>query len=122
MRPRRRRLRPLDAALPLPQSESQRPQRRNEEKDAPMATPASKHACVTRRTFLTCALATPAVMAGSRLASAADPVSVGMVNTISDAGFFVAEAKGYFKAAGIEGKFLPLTSAPALIPPPPSGD
>ena len=38
MRPRRRRLRPLDAALPLPQTESQRPQRRNEGKDAPMAT------------------------------------------------------------------------------------
>ena len=65
-----------------------------------MATTSSKHARVTRRTVLTCALATPAVMAGSRRASASDTVSVGMVNTISDAGFFVADAKGYFKAAG----------------------
>jgi hypothetical protein len=31
-------------------------------------------------------------VAGARRASAAEPVSVGMVNTISDAGFFVAEA------------------------------
>ena len=41
----------LDAALPSPRSESQRPQRRHEGKDAPMATTSSKHARVTRRTF-----------------------------------------------------------------------
>ena len=87
-----------------------------------MATTSSKHARVTRRTVLTCALATPAVMAGSRRAGASDPVSVGMVNTISDAGFFVAEAKGYFKAAGIDVTFSSFPSASGMIAPLASGD
>ena len=63
-----------------------------------------------------CALAAPAVVATSMRAGAVDQVSVGMVNTISDAGFFVAEAKGYFRAAGIEVKFLPFASATTMIP------
>ena len=87
-----------------------------------MATTSNKHARVTRRTVLTCALATPAVMAGSRRASASDTVSVGMVNTISDAGFFVAEAKGYFKAAGIDVTFSSFPSASGMIAPLASGD
>ena len=87
-----------------------------------MATTSNKHARVTRRTVLTCALATPAVMAGSRRAGASDPVSVGMVNTISDAGFFVAEAKGYFKAAGIDVTFSSFPSASGMIAPLASGD
>jgi NitT/TauT family transport system substrate-binding protein len=87
-----------------------------------MATTSTEHAYVTRRNFLTGALATPAVIAGPRVASAADPVSVGMVNTISDAGFFVAEAKGYFRAAGIEVKFSPFPSASGMIAPLASGD
>jgi NitT/TauT family transport system substrate-binding protein len=91
-------------------------------KDTPMATTSSSPARVTRRTFLSCTLAAPAVMAGSRFASAAEPVSVGMVNTISDAGFFVAEAKGYFKAAGIDVKFSPFPSASGMIAPLASGD
>jgi ABC-type nitrate/sulfonate/bicarbonate transport system substrate-binding protein len=71
---------------------------------------------MTRRTFTAGVLAAPIIVATSKRASAADTVSLGMVNTISDAGFFVAEAKGYFKAAGIEVKFLPFTSASAMIP------
>src|SRR3981189_3226248 len=77
---------------------------------------------VTRRKFLAAALAGPAIVATSRRSSAADAVSLGLVNTISDAGFFVAEAKGYFKAAGIEVNFLPFTSASAMIPALASGD
>src|SRR5712672_2633946 len=77
---------------------------------------------VTRRKFLVAALAAPAMVAASRRAGAAEAVSLGMVNTISDAGFFVAEAKGYFKAAGIEVKFLPFTSASAMIPALASGE
>jgi NitT/TauT family transport system substrate-binding protein len=61
-------------------------------------------------------------MAGSRRAGASDPVSVGMVNTISDAGFFVAEAKGYFKAAGIDVTFSSFPSASGMIAPLASGD
>ena len=77
----------------------------------PMATASTERTRLTRRNVLSCVLVAPAVVAGARGATAADPVSVGMVNTISDAGFFVAEAKGYFKAAGIDDKFsrrLPL--------------
>src|SRR5258708_4914397 len=77
---------------------------------------------VTRRRLLAGALAAPAIIAASRRASATEAVSLGIVNTISDAGFFVAEAKGYFKAAGIEVTFLPFTSASAMIPPLASGD
>src|SRR5882757_8418677 len=77
---------------------------------------------LTRRKFATGALAAPAIIAMSKRVSAAEAVSLGMVNTISDAGFFVAEAKGYFKAAGIEVKFLPFTSASAMIPALASGD
>ena len=53
-----------------------------------------------------CALVAPAVVAGARRASAAEPVSVGMVKTISDAGFFVAEAKG----PSASGMIAPLAS------------
>ena len=63
----------------------------------PMATASTERTRLTRRNVLRCALVAPAVVAGARRASAAEPVSVGMVNTISDAGFFVAEAKGYFQ-------------------------
>jgi NitT/TauT family transport system substrate-binding protein len=75
---------------------------------------------LTRRTFLAGAVAAPAVWA--RPASAAEAVALGMVNTISDAGFFVAEAKGYFKAADIEVKFLPFSSASGMIAPLASGE
>ena len=88
----------------------------------PMATASTERTRLTRRNVLRCALVAPAVVAGARRASAADPVSVGMVNTISDAGFFVAEAKGYFKAAGIDVKFSPFPSASGMIAPLASGD
>ena len=83
----------------------------------PMATVSTERTRLTRRNVLRCALVAPAVVAGARRASAAEPVSVGMVNTISDAGFFVAEAKGYFKAAGIAVKFSPFPSASGMIAP-----
>ena len=88
----------------------------------PMATVSTERTRLTRRNVLRCALVAPAVVAGARRASAAEPVSVGMVNTISDAGFFVAEAKGYFKAAGIAVKFSPFPSASGMIAPLASGD
>jgi NitT/TauT family transport system substrate-binding protein len=69
----------------------------------------------TRRAFLTAALAAPAILSLARRAGAAEPVSLGLVNTISDAGFFVADAKGYFAAEGIAVKFLPFTSASNMI-------
>ena len=58
----------------------------------------------------------------SRRAGAAEPVSVGLVNTIGDAGFFIAEARSYFAAEGIAVKFLPFTSASNMIAPLASGE
>jgi NitT/TauT family transport system substrate-binding protein len=85
-----------------------------------VAGASSGQARLTRRTFLAGALAAPAVWSSG--ASAAEAVALGMVNTISDAGFFVAEAKGYFKAAGIEVKFQPFSSASGMIAPLASGE
>jgi NMT1/THI5 like len=116
-----KRLRPLDAALPLPHSEVNAP-RSGDMREMPMATASAERTRLTRRNVLRCVLVAPAVVAGARRASAAEPVSVGMVNTISDAGFFVAEAKGYFKAAGIDVKFSPFPSASGMIAPLASGD
>jgi NitT/TauT family transport system substrate-binding protein len=64
---------------------------------------------ITRRQFAAGALAAPAILVMSRRAGAAEAVSLGMVNTISDAGFF-------------EVKFLPFTSASAMIPALASGE
>src|SRR5262249_62235843 len=75
---------------------------------------------LTRRSVLAGAVAAPAIL--SWRAAAAEPVSVGMVNTISDAGFFVAQAKGYFQAAGIEVTFQSFPSASNMIAPLASGD
>ena len=75
---------------------------------------------LTRRSVLAGAVVAPAIL--SWRAAAAEPVSVGMVNTISDAGFFVAQAKGYFQAAGIEVTFQSFPSASNMIAPLASGD
>jgi len=75
---------------------------------------------LTRRSVLLGTLAGPAMI--SRRAVAAEPVSVGMVNTISDAGFFVAQAKGHFNAVGIEVTFQSFTSGSNMIAPLASGE
>lgn len=46
-----------------------------------------------------------------------EPVTIGIVNTSSDAPFFIADKLGYFKAAGISAKMLPFDGAPKMIAP-----
>jgi NitT/TauT family transport system substrate-binding protein len=44
-------------------------------------------------------------------------INVGIANTSSDAGFFIAEAKGYFKDEGLTVKLIPFGSAAGMIAP-----
>lgn len=52
-------------------------------------------------------------------AQAADPVVVriGLVNASSDAGFFIADKKGYFKQEGIEVNFVAFDSGAKMVAP-----
>jgi NitT/TauT family transport system substrate-binding protein len=77
---------------------------------------------LTRRALVASTLAAPALLLPPRRSGAAEAVSVGLVNTISDAGFFIADARGYFAAEGIAVKFQPFTSASNMIAPLASGE
>src|ERR1700689_786468 len=50
-------------------------------------------------------------------ANAADKVTIGVVNSSSDIALFIADAKGYYKDAGIEVTFNSFDSAPKMIAP-----
>ena len=50
-------------------------------------------------------LAFAALALGLPAAALGQPLNVGVVGTSSDAPFFIADKKGYFKEAGIEVKF-----------------
>jgi NitT/TauT family transport system substrate-binding protein len=50
-------------------------------------------------------------------AAAADTVRVGIARTISDAGYYVAEALGFFRQEGIELNLTPFNSAAQMIAP-----
>lgn len=49
-------------------------------------------------------------------ARAADKVSVATVGNSSDAGFFIAEANGHFRAEGLEVAFIPFDTAQRMVP------
>ena len=49
-------------------------------------------------------------------AIAADKVSVATVGNSSDAGFFIADAKGHFKTEGLEVTFIPFDTAQRMLP------
>lgn len=53
--------------------------------------------------------------------AAAVTVNVGIANTSSDVGFFIADKKGYFRQEGIEAKFIDFQSAAKMIAPLASG-
>ncbi len=57
---------------------------------------------------LTLFLAAPAL--------AADKVSVATVGNSSDAGFFIAEANGHFRAEGLDVTFIPFDTAQRMLP------
>jgi NitT/TauT family transport system substrate-binding protein len=50
-------------------------------------------------------------------ALATEAVTIGIVNTSSDAPFFIAQKLGYFKEAGLAVKITPFPGAPAMIAP-----
>lgn len=47
----------------------------------------------------------------------AEPVKVGTTNVATDAGFFIAQQRGYFRQAGIEPELVPFSSAAEMIAP-----
>jgi len=55
----------------------------------------------------------PGAAAGAELA----PVSVGIANTSSDIGFFIADKRGYFRAQGIAVTLTPFGSAAQMVAP-----
>src|SRR5690242_14824060 len=55
--------------------------------------------------------------AGIPAAHAADRVAVGTVGTNSDAAFFIADAKGHFRAEGLEVSLTPFDGAARMIVP-----
>ena len=46
-----------------------------------------------------------------------EKVSIGITNAATDAGFFIADKKGYFRAGGIEVAMTPFASAAGMIAP-----
>ena len=77
---------------------------------------------VSRRGVVAGLLAAPALVAGLRRAAAAEPVAAGIVNTLSDVGFFVADAKGYFADEGLDVKLTSFRAAGAMMAPLGSGE
>ena len=77
---------------------------------------------VSRRAVSAGLLAAPALIAGWRRAAAAEPVAAGIVNTLSDVGFFVADAKGYFADEGLDVKLTSFRAAGAMMAPLGSGE
>ena len=61
-----------------------------------------------------CVLALAAAAAPS---FGADKVTIGIVNAVSDGGLFIAEAKGYFKEAGIEASFVEFDTGAKMVAP-----
>ena len=75
-----------------------------------------------RRPFVLRALVAALFAWNAAAASAADAVSVGTVGNSSDAGFFIAQAKGYFQAEGLDVKFIPFDGAQKMMTPLGVGD
>ena len=56
-----------------------------------------------------------ASIAAASKADAADKVTIGVTNSSSDIALFIADAKGYYKDAGIEVAFNSFDSAAKMI-------
>src|SRR5262249_57197427 len=59
------------------------------------------------------------IVAGAGLASsihAAEDVRVGIINATTDAPFFIADAKGYFKEEGLHVDFVSFDAAAKMVP------
>ena len=77
---------------------------------------------ISRRAALGGLLAAPALFGRPGRAGAGEPVAVGIVNTLSDVGFFVADAKGYFADEGLDVNLTTFRAAGAMISPLGSGE
>jgi NitT/TauT family transport system substrate-binding protein len=66
---------------------------------------------------LALALLSALVAHGHAAAQTLTPVTIGIANTASDVGFFIAQRKGYFRDAGITVNTLPFPSAVRMIAP-----
>ena len=62
------------------------------------------------------------MMAGAALAQPLTKVTVGVTNSATDVGFFIAHKKGYFRDEGIDAQFVVFDSAARMIAPLASGD
>jgi NitT/TauT family transport system substrate-binding protein len=62
-------------------------------------------------------LALVAALLAAAAAQAADKVSVAVVNASSDAALFIADAKGYYKAEGIEAEFVSFDTGAKMVAP-----
>ena len=62
-------------------------------------------------------LALGAALLAAAAAQAADKVSVAVVNASSDAALFIADAKGYYKAEGIEAEFVSFDTGAKMVAP-----
>src|SRR5271154_1416685 len=60
------------------------------------------------------AVAVGATVAGS--CRAEETVHIGIVNSTTDAPFFIAETKGYFKDEGLNAEFITFDSAAKMVP------
>ncbi len=69
---------------------------------------------ITRAGF---ALGAIGVTAGAAFAESAVKVSIGTTNSNSDAPFFIAEAKGYFRQQGLDVDLIPFDSAAKMVAP-----
>jgi NitT/TauT family transport system substrate-binding protein len=76
----------------------------------------SRSGCTVARRAVITGLAAFLLVVSSGAAFAVT-VTVGIANTSSDVGFFIADKKGYFKQEGIEAKFIDFESAAKMIAP-----
>ena len=79
-------------------------------------------ACVPLRALLALAIAMLLSPAWLIPARAADTVSVGVVGNSSDAGFLIAQARGYFRDENLDAQFIPFDGAQKMMSPLGTGD
>ena len=91
-----------------------------------LSKPSGKSSCITARLARLDVLARPLLaflLFGSATgapvspACAAEQVRIGVARTISDVGYYVADAMGFFRAEGLEVSIVPFNSAAQMVAP-----
>src|SRR4051794_4008063 len=86
----------------------------------PSAACMNKPKGIPMRRFLCSSLAAAVLAAAPFLvagAQAADKVTIGIVNAVSDGTLFIAQDKGYFKAEGIDAEFVEFDTGAKMVAP-----